>query len=401
MLIGVGGAACLAVAGCTSAPRSQQDDEGSAFSGADTATLSAASAALTRQPDPALFDITDLASVSTHGTTIAYGINRFDKIVGYSMNDLGTAQAFDTALNPIYLPGWPSSPITYARAINPSGLVAGDIDISAGGGCYAAMTFTTLAPTPIALSPTLPGYPCSAGMALNNRGEVAGSASDTKQWRAVLWSWHGLVDLGTLGGDSFALGVNDGINGGQTVVGYSVPSGVVVPPGEVWRVGHAYVWNPGSGMHDLNDKTFVPTADGVELIKATGINGIGQIVGYAVFPGGFLHAYRLEPASNGYSFVDLGLLAGHGISYALAVNSASVAVGGAAGGSGNTAVLFSGGKVIDLEGALGTFDRLHWTLAEATALNDRCTIVGWGTHDGDTRAFKLTPRSSFRCPGVR
>src|SRR5262249_32453788 len=86
-----------------------------------------------------------------------------------------------------------------------------------------------------------------------------------------------------------------------------------------------------------------------------------------------------------------------GVGYALAANDALTAVGS----SGGTALLFVNGKVVDLEGALALFDRLHWTLAEATGINANCEIVGWGNHDGSTRAFKLSPRPGFRCATVR
>jgi hypothetical protein len=351
------------------------------------------------QPDPALFDITDLGSLSPVGQTIAYGINNAGTVVGFSMNGAGCcAQAFDTERDPIYL--FPEFPITYAMAINPAGTVAGMIDISGGGGCYEAMTFTrTIGPTSIGL---LGGFPCSQGLAIDQREDVAGVAADSTRQRAFLRSWRGpqLMDLGTLGGNSAAYGVID-VVGNQTVVGTSVPPGYV-PPGDPWRVGHAFVWHEDTGMRDLNGLSFLAgtatpvLAGGVELLKASAIVGIGHVFGHAAFADGTIHAFHLDPRSDGYDFFDLGTFGG-GVGYALAANDALTAVGS----SGGTALLFVNGKVVDLEGALALFDRLHWTLAEATGINANCEIVGWGNHDGSTRAFKLSPRPGFRCPAVR
>jgi uncharacterized membrane protein len=358
------------------------------------------------QLDPALFDVQDLGALSEQGATIARGINNAGSVVGYSLNGASCcSQAFDTARNPMFI--FPATPITNAFAINPAGVVAGALDISAGDGCFEAMTFTTN--TGLAPIGVLHGYPCSQGLAIDQREDVVGFAGDGVQQRAFLRSWRGpaLIDLKTLGGDSSAFGVID-VTGNQTVVGSSVPADYI-PPGDPWRIGHAFVWHEDSGIRDLNDLSFFPgpapqmpvLLGGVELLKAAAIVTIGHIFGHAAFADGTIHAFHLDPNPGSYDFFDLGTLPGAGVSYALAANDALTAVGGAVTSSGNTAALFLGGTVVDLQGTLGVFDGLHWRLAEATGININCDIVGWGTHDGATRAFKLTPRPGFRCPGMR
>jgi probable HAF family extracellular repeat protein len=339
--------------------------------------------------DAALFDIVDLGSVIPDSLqTIAYGINNLGTAVGMSLNGC-CAQAFETGRSPLYLP-YP--PITYALGINDAGTVVGDVDISAGGGCYEAMTFnSTSGPT---LRGLLPGFPCSQGIAINNLDDIVGDAESpaTQTTKAFLSSQTAMVDLGTLGGDSFALGINNA----RTVVGYSVPTGFTPPPNDPYRVGHAFAWTGGLGMRDLNDPSLVRGVQDGPLYKASAINASGQIVGYAAHPGGVLRSFRLDPDGDAYDFVDLGALGG--FSYPLAMNSAGVAVGIDASAPG--AALFNGSQALNLHAALPLSEQSHWTLGAATGINDSCQIVGYGQHDGTTtRAFLLTPRPRFHCPG--
>jgi probable HAF family extracellular repeat protein len=107
------------------------------------------------------------------------------------------------------------------------------------------------------------------------------------------------VDLGSLGGQSYATAVND--------------SGQVVGNGS-----HAFSWTQAGGMVDLG--TLGGTASGAIAVNAT-----GQVVGLSTLPGdGSFHAFSWTQEGG---MVDLGTLGGTN-SYAAAVNATGQVVGG-------------------------------------------------------------------------
>jgi len=121
----------------------------------------------------------------------------------------------------------------------------------------------------------------SYGMAINDLGDVAGSSASPQGFlHGFVWSGGMMKDLGTLGGGSSSA---YGINGSGFVVGSSyVPESANT---------HAFLWM-GSGLLDLN--SLVPIDSGWELNAAYGINGNGQIVGSGTFQGQ-TRAFRLDP----------------------------------------------------------------------------------------------------------
>ncbi len=105
----------------------------------------------------------------------------------------------------------------------------------------------------------------SSGQAVNRQGTIVGFAetrNDHLPGHAALWRAGKLTDLGTLESDSFAFAIN---NGGS-VVGESLTSNN--------SSSHAFIWAEGR-MTDIGGLT------GFANSGANGINGRGQIVGYA------------------------------------------------------------------------------------------------------------------------
>ncbi len=83
--------------------------------------------------------------------------------------------------------------------------------------------------------------------------------------------------------------------------------------------------------------------------EAYGINDSGQVVGYSGMSGGAVHAF-----------------------------------------------LYTGGGIIDLNDLLPSGS--GWTLVEARGISDSGQIVGHGLHNGETRAFLLTPQQANPIP---
>lgn len=104
----------------------------------------------------------------------------------------------------------------------------------------------------------------------------------TQAQHAFLWQkGAGLQDLGSLGGSSSAVGINDS---GQ-VTGYSY-----LADGTTY---HAFLWSADTGMIDLG------TPAGYTSSRAYGVNSLGHVVGIAHDGGGNTAAFsgRRRPAS--------------------------------------------------------------------------------------------------------
>jgi probable HAF family extracellular repeat protein len=119
---------------------------------------------------------------------------------------------------------------------------------------------------------------------------------------------------------------------------------------------------------------------------AYGINDAGVVVGTSDIAGGRYRAFALR----GGGLVDLGTLGGRN-SEARDVNNAGAIVGwaGDAGDRQRAFLLSPGGTMRDLNALIAPDGR--WTLQVAAGVNDRGEIAGTGLHDGQRRAYVLTP----------
>jgi probable HAF family extracellular repeat protein len=285
--------------------------------------------------------------------------------------------------------------------------------------------------------------------AVNNRGEVVGSAANAipdpfntapflygwgTQMHAFLWEDGVKHDLGTLGGpDSLAYYVNDA----HQVAGFSYTSYMPnpltgVPP------GHPFLWENGK-MHDLGTiggtqvfdldglnergqvigemtladevKTHPFFWDGKNLVdlgtfggdhgNANELNDAGEVVGYADYPiafgscpggGQIAHAYLWR---NGVK-TDLGTVPGinprKGGSFAWGINSKTQIVGNSATCDYSVfdAFLWENGSMADLNTLVPPDSALH--LFWAVYISDRGEITGFGTlPNGDVHTALLIP----------
>jgi probable HAF family extracellular repeat protein len=120
---------------------------------------------------------------------------------------------------------------------------------------------------------------------VNNAGQVVGVANLAGNLfhDPFLWEKGALTDLGNLGRTGTAYAIN---SSGQ-VVGAST-----VTPGTV----HAFLWEKGTGIVDLND--LIPPGSGLYLQEADYINDRGQISGNAILDNGHERAYLLTPCGE-------------------------------------------------------------------------------------------------------
>jgi probable HAF family extracellular repeat protein len=118
--------------------------------------------------------------------------------------------------------------------------------------------------------------------------------------------------------------------------------------------------------------------------EARNLNKNGDVVGDADLPGGKSHACLWK---NGKA-VDLGTLPGDDTSRALYVNDSDEVVGV----SGfKTAFLWKDGQMYKLQDIMDP--KPNWVPAQATVINNKGQIAGWGTNEnGRVYGFLLTPK---------
>lgn len=122
---------------------------------------------------------------------------------------------------------------------------------------------------------------------------------------------------------------------------------------------------------------------------AQDINNVGQVIGWSVTTDFHTHAFLY---SDGV-MQDLGSLEGYW-SRANGINDSGDVVGYAyktytTGETISHAFLYNEGTMTDLNDLIDNAS--GWNLVEATDINNSGQIVGYGEHNGNTRAFLLTP----------
>ncbi|MEN6451202.1 MAG: PEP-CTERM sorting domain-containing protein [Thermoguttaceae bacterium] len=268
--------------------------------------------------------MSELGTLSPGGNSNAYGINNLGQVVGGSCND-ACVFSNGTITDLSALPGFTAH---VAYDINDLGQVVGMSDPVPGysWGCaylYSGGTMTLLG--------TLPGYGFrSYAESVNNSGQVVGtSLSSNNTWHAFLYDKGQLKDLGALPGCAFSSA--SAINSRGQVVG---DSGNVNSP--TWS--HGFIYDSGK-MTDLG-----VIAGFTYETTPSGINDLGQVVGYCMRSSDYLHH----------------------------------------------AFLYCDGTITDLNTMID--GNSGWTLEYATAINNSGWIVGYGVNSaGQSHAFLLTP----------
>ena len=244
----------------------------------------------------------------------------------------------------------------------------------------------------------------SGANAINARGDIVGSGEIAgRETHAMLVDARGTHDLGTLGGpysEATAINANGVIVGGSDLSDAMGDLGsFVYRDGTMTALGTyngARIYGPT--IND-NDQIAATTSDNrLLLIDANGTRDLGVGQAKAINNRGTIVGSNVNNQSRAFSYrdgrlTDLGTLPGYAQSDALDVNEAGQTVGSVndfATSRDNRAVFFGGSAVLDLNTLIPRDS--GWTLRIAHGINNRGQIVGDGLHNGQFRAFLLTPR---------
>ena len=348
-------------------------------------------------PAPSFVSILDLGTLG--GTSAGWAVNDLGQVTGPSALQVDSSspyRAFRTAANA------PINPATdnlgtlggtgnsVGSAVNNLGQVAGSASLPNGrDGAFRTAPGAAIDPATSGLG-TL-GQPDGAvgdtdGRDINNLGQVVGSSRDSlNRVRAFRTAPNAPIDpvtsnLGTLGGGwSNATAINDH---GQ-VAGESETAGSAT---------HAFRTAANAAINPLTDD--LGTLGGT-FSSAAAINLSGQVAGMSTTAAGINRAFLTRPGAAAIDPLtdDLGTLDGHTFSLAEGVNDAGDVVG-RSWGTVNGLIeelpfLYTGGEMYDLNALLPAGS--GWRLIDAYDISNAGQIVGYGTNSaGESRAFLLT-----------
>ena len=316
------------------------------------------------------YAITDLGTLETNAS-FATGINASGQVSGYSASGGNAARAWrcTPGVGLVDLGSFGGAD-NRAFGINNAGQVTGystDTNGVAHGFVFSGGVMTDIG--------GLGGGTDVFPQHINSAGQVAGFASVTNNEFAFLFTApYTFSNLGTIATAMLpAMAAAYGVNDAGRVVGI------------------------GTGSNGFN-RAFRSTINGTleelgtlggEGTWAYAINNSNQIAGTADYITGDTHAF-LFTDSAGMS--DLGTLGGY-TSTAFALDNAGNAVGTAemVNRDSHAALWPPGGGVRDLNELIPS--NSGWVLTEARGVNDAGQIVGNGLHNGQQRAFLLTPTS--------
>jgi probable HAF family extracellular repeat protein len=265
---------------------------------------------------------------------------------------------------------------SFASAIAANGAIGGHSDRADGTGVLFGYGYTASG----GRTALCPGG-CSV-WDLNSHGQIVGlfPGKDPTTWQAFLHAPDsGLQTLGTLGG---ARSSASGISEAGLVVGNAQLADS--PAGDI---GHAFLYDSRAAKPVLRDLNEVAKTPGWVLQAANDVND-RYVVGYGLRDGE-RRAFRLELASG--QVLDLGAFAGAQNPIAWSVNAYGDVVGWSEGADGNNAAFVHAAGLGGMRKLEDLVDpALGWKLVQANGINSHGVIVGWGTHQGVPRGYKLT-----------
>lgn len=337
-----------------------------------SATLLPAAQPSQLDPPPYRYDVVDLGTLGGHESS-ALGLNVHDQVVGVSSVSTGRQHAFlyqgDTIVDLGVLPG-SSSDDSIAYDINDRGWIVGQ------SGVLPPTKGFLRRDTDLVDVGSLSPHGSTVALSINRGGDFAGASAVNGLEHAFSATGETpdairLVDLGLqVPGFSRAFKITDR----RIVVGVAGKSNhktdhrsVVTGPGGLIR-WPADLSTPGRPSRSLS------------------ANSQGVVVGSAQLDEGW-RAARFEEG------VPLSLVRYSLASQANDVNDAGQIVGTIGEGADSFAFIYD-----ERHGATDLNRLIHqrgWWLQEAAAINETGHIAGTGIHNGERRAFLLTPEPSL------
>jgi hypothetical protein len=306
--------------------------------------------------------------------------------------------------------GFPASPASYGVVINSSGRVVGELNAyDADGENIARRAYSSFGGSTTNLGLLDPSQEISLAFGINDLDDVVGDSGA----EATLFSGGTTTGLGLLAGGEVSLAY--GINNSGLIVGTALdadgnsravtfgPGGPTVLniPGSALSQGLA-VSNSGFIAGDTSTnaagsgaRAFRSNGPSVEILNplpggtfatVTGVNDFGVVIGYGNSTGGGQEDFY----SNGTDVTGIGKLPGCNFSRAFGMNNPGVVVGSASRVGAQTAIIYQGGQLVDLNSLLDP-SVTGWTLLGARGINDHGQIVGTGRFNGEIQAFVLNP----------
>lgn len=280
---------------------------------------------------------------------------------------------------------------SFATAINSKGVAVGDGDM----GNFRPQSWVS---TPNGLFNFFPNNGGNThAIGINDAGAICGYytkslSGRTGSWRGAIWTVdpkdprkYRKLDLPILPGidATFATALPFGFNQAGQAAGYAVNDVI----GQ-----HACFWN-NDAAHSIVDLGVYP---GDWSSTAEGLNNVGQVVGTSHPP--FGNRPVLWDNDAAHTPITLPSLPGDNSGNATAINNLGQVLGssyymtpGTWDSTPGRLVVWRDGGVFELQSVLDPVTGEGWTVIFAGAINNVGQIAGYGVHNGQTRAFLLTP----------
>lgn len=215
----------------------------------------------------------DLGPRLNGGCSYGFGINNHGQAAGWVTDNLGESPfVYDN--DAMTAPDSPQPYLSYACDINDLGQVVGGVGPDAFMWDHGATRNLG----------NLGGG--TEAHCINNLGQVVGQGTNTQGYaRAFLWDNGMMRELGTLGGNTSGL-----VRGGMTINDLGQ---IVGGADDANCQQRAFLWQSGQ-MWDINN-LLDQSGVGWSLTYASGVNNLGQIVGYGINPSGEAEAFLLTP----------------------------------------------------------------------------------------------------------
>lgn len=322
-----------------------------------------------------LYTVKDLGSLKSGGSSYGTSLNNLGQVTGYSDAPGSSPRAFlysnGTITNLGALGITPSSPpfgASYSRGlgINDGGQIVGLSEVVPGNPVHPVIFGD-----PVQDINVLAGLGSTFGAAqgINNNGQITGVSSGLPNGHAFIYSNGAMQDIGVLTHASYSVG--QAINNLGQVAGYSQLNA---------QAGYkAFLYSNGTIL-DLGNL-------GGANSYSRGINDNGLVVGYSQIASGAEHAFLF----SGGTMHDLGILPSTSSSRANAINASGKVVGYSSIAANNDLAFIydSSNGMVNLNTLIDPSS--GWVLQQAADINDVGQITGYGTINGVTHAFLLSP----------